>query len=56
MIKVAQSRGFRLTTSLDLDSNERAAGWPRFGLSYTFVMFTLRKDVGSTSCAGRATC
>jgi hypothetical protein len=43
MLLLAQEVGFESTGDVDLECNERPIRWERFGLEYSFVIFTLRK-------------
>ena len=43
MLQLAQSIGFELTGDVDLECGERPIRWEKFGLEYSFVLFTLRK-------------
>jgi len=42
-LEIAKSYGLEPTGPLDLSCQDRVVTWPRFGLRYTFVVFTLRK-------------
>jgi SAM-dependent methyltransferase len=44
-LKLAKSAGFQMTGELDLECDDRPIRWEKFGLDYTFVLFTLRKPV-----------
>jgi SAM-dependent methyltransferase len=49
-LEIAKSYGLELTGPLELSCKDRVVTWPRFGLRYTFVVFTLRKvDVGRSA-------
>jgi SAM-dependent methyltransferase len=43
VLALANSIGFDLTGPIDLDADERPITWEEYGLSYTFLLFTLRK-------------
>jgi len=42
-VEIAKSHGLEPTGPLDLSCQDRVVTWPRFGLQYTFMVFTLRK-------------
>jgi SAM-dependent methyltransferase len=44
ILSAAESRGLGLTGPLDLACEERAVEWTAFGLAYTYLLFTLRKN------------
>jgi SAM-dependent methyltransferase len=41
-LEIAKNYGLEPTGPLDLSCQDRVVTWPRFGLRYTFVVFTLR--------------
>lgn len=43
-LALAQSLGFQLTGDVDLECEERPIHWAQYGLEYTFILFTLRKQ------------
>lgn len=45
MLELARESGLVLTSALDLSCEEKAVTWQARNLSYTFLMFTLRKAV-----------
>lgn len=47
IFSTADSCGLRLTDPIDLACRERAIERPRFGLEYTYLVFTLRKTAAS---------
>lgn len=53
MIRTSASYGFELTSPLDLRSGERVVHWPKFALSYTFAIFTLRKAAAGAAAGQR---
>lgn len=42
-LALAKWVGFEMTGELDLECEEKPIRWEKFGLEYTFVLFTLRK-------------
>ncbi|HKD86119.1 MAG TPA: class I SAM-dependent methyltransferase [Terriglobales bacterium] len=43
-LEFARSLGFELTGDVDLECEEKPIRWEQYGLEYTFVLFTLRKQ------------
>jgi hypothetical protein len=43
-LAIARKYGLELKEELDLRSSGRVATWKKYGLSYTFVIFSLRKS------------
>jgi SAM-dependent methyltransferase len=43
ILRLAESVGFERTGEVDLECSERPVQWEKFGLEYSFVIFTLRK-------------
>ena len=48
MIAAAAKFGLRPTSSIDLECDEPAVTWERYGLHFTFVCFALRRETSST--------
>jgi hypothetical protein len=44
-VKIASQFGLSLTGSLDMSSKEKIVHWRQYNLSYTFVVFSLRKTM-----------
>ena len=44
IISLAQGAGFELTGPVDLECSERPVRWDPYGLEYSFLIFTLRKQ------------
>lgn len=44
-LKIANSFGLQLISPLDLSSNEKVIYWEKYNLSYTFIIFSLRKSL-----------
>jgi len=48
-LNIAKECGLELTDDIDLGCQEKPVRWDQFGLNFTFLVFTLRKVVTSSS-------